>query len=67
MIAIILGTRPDIIKMSSITQECEARDLNNFSSISGQHCSYYIDAFSRNSASLTQNDVLAFHPALYGQ
>jgi len=43
MIAIILGTRPEIIKMSPIIRECEARNLDYFILHSGQHYSYDMD------------------------
>ncbi len=43
MIAIVLGTRPEIIKMSPIIRECEARDLDYFILHSGQHYSYDMD------------------------
>jgi UDP-N-acetylglucosamine 2-epimerase (non-hydrolysing) len=41
-IAIILGTRPEIIKMSPIIRECE-RNYNFFIIHSGQHYSYNMD------------------------
>jgi UDP-N-acetylglucosamine 2-epimerase (non-hydrolysing) len=43
MIAIILGTRPEIIKMSPIIRECESRGLDCFILHSGQHYSYDMD------------------------
>ena len=43
MIAIILGTRPEIIKMSPIIRECEARNLDYFILHTGQHYSYEMD------------------------
>jgi len=43
MIAIVLGTRPEIIKMSPIIRECEARNLDYFILHSGQHYSYDMD------------------------
>lgn len=43
MIAIVLGTRPEIIKMSPIIRECEARNLDYFILHSGQHYSYEMD------------------------
>ena len=49
MIAIILGTRPEIIKMSPIIRECEARNLDYFILHTGQHYSYEMDrAFFEN-------------------
>ena len=43
MIAIILGTRPEIIKMSPIIQECEKQSLDYFILHTGQHYSYNLD------------------------
>lgn len=43
MIAIILGTRPEIIKMSPIIRECEQRALDYFILHTGQHYSYEMD------------------------
>ena len=43
MIAAVLGTRPEIIKMSPIIRECEARNLDYFILHSGQHYSYEMD------------------------
>jgi UDP-N-acetylglucosamine 2-epimerase (non-hydrolysing) len=42
-IAIILGTRPEIIKMSPIIRECDRLDLNYFILHTGQHYSYKMD------------------------
>jgi UDP-N-acetylglucosamine 2-epimerase (non-hydrolysing) len=43
VIAIVLGTRPEIIKMSPIIRECESRNLDYFILHSGQHYSYDMD------------------------
>ena len=43
MIAIILGTRPEIIKMSPIIRECERQGLDYFILHTGQHYSYNLD------------------------
>ncbi len=43
MIAIILGTRPEIIKMSPIIRECEKRHIDYFIVHTGQHYSYNMD------------------------
>ncbi len=43
MIAIVLGTRPEIIKMSPIIRECEEGGLDYFILHSGQHYSYDMD------------------------
>ncbi len=43
MIAIILGTRPEIIKMSPIIRECEKQNISYFILHTGQHYSYNMD------------------------
>jgi len=42
-IAIILGTRPEIIKMSPVIKECKRLKLNYFIIHTGQHYSYDMD------------------------
>jgi UDP-N-acetylglucosamine 2-epimerase (non-hydrolysing) len=42
-IALILGTRPEIIKMSPLIWECASRKLDFFLIHSGQHYSYKLD------------------------
>jgi len=42
-IALVLGTRPEIIKMSPIIRECVLRELDFFIIHSGQHYSYQLD------------------------
>jgi len=42
-IAIILGTRPEIIKMSPIIRECEKQDIDYYILHTGQHYSYEMD------------------------
>ena len=42
-ISIILGTRPEIIKMSPIIRECEKKRLDYFILHTGQHYSYNLD------------------------
>ena len=42
-IALILGTRPEIIKMSPVMRECEKRGLDYFVLHTGQHYSYEMD------------------------
>jgi len=42
-ISIIVGTRPEIIKMSPIIRECERLNLNYFILHTGQHYSYNMD------------------------
>jgi len=41
--SIILGTHPEIIKMSPMIRECEKRDLDYFILHTGQHYSYNMD------------------------
>ena len=42
-IAIVLGTRPEIIKMSPVIRECEQKNLDYFILHTGQHYSYEMD------------------------
>jgi UDP-N-acetylglucosamine 2-epimerase (non-hydrolysing) len=42
-IALVLGTRPEIIKMSPVIRECERRSLDFFIMHTGQHYSYNMD------------------------
>lgn len=42
-IAVVLGTRPEIIKMSPIIRECQRRGLDYFVLHTGQHYSYEMD------------------------
>lgn len=42
-IAIIVGTRPEIIKMSPIIRECQQQELDFFILHTGQHYSYVMD------------------------
>jgi len=41
--AIILGTRPEIIKMSPVVRECEKKHVDYFILHTGQHYSYNMD------------------------
>lgn len=43
-IAVVLGTRPEIIKMAPVIRECERRGLNYFVLHTGQHYSYEMDS-----------------------
>ena len=43
-IAVILGTRPEIIKMAPIIRECERRKLDYFVLHTGQHYSHQMDS-----------------------
>lgn len=42
-IAIILGTHPEIIKMSPVIRECERRGIEYYILHTGQHYSYEMD------------------------
>ena len=42
-VCIVLGTRPEIIKMSPVVRECERRGLDFFILHTGQHYSYSMD------------------------
>ena len=42
-IVIVIGTRPEIIKMSPIIRECEKQNLDYFIMHTGQHYSYNLD------------------------
>lgn len=53
-LSIILGTRPEIIKMSSIIRECERRSLDYFILHTGQHYSYNMDKVFFNQLELPQ-------------
>ena len=43
MIAVVLGTRPEIVKMAPIIKELEKRDIDYFVIHTGQHYSYNLD------------------------
>jgi UDP-N-acetylglucosamine 2-epimerase (non-hydrolysing) len=43
MISIILGTRPEIIKMSPVIRECQRQGMDHFILHTGQHYSYNMD------------------------
>jgi UDP-N-acetylglucosamine 2-epimerase len=42
-VSIILGTRPEIIKMSPVIRACERSGLDHFILYTGQHYSYNMD------------------------
>lgn len=56
MIAIIIGTRPEIIKMSPIIMECESRGIDYFILHTGQHYSYNMDKLFYEQLSLPLPD-----------
>ena len=43
MICIVLGTRPEIIKMSPVIRACERLNVDYFILNTGQHYSYNMD------------------------
>ncbi len=43
-IAIVLGTRPEIIKMAPVIRECKKKGLDFFIVHTGQHYSYSMDS-----------------------
>jgi UDP-N-acetylglucosamine 2-epimerase (non-hydrolysing) len=55
-IALILGTRPEIIKMSPLIWECTSRKLDFFLIHSGQHYSYKLDKIFFEQLKLPQPD-----------
>lgn len=56
VIGIILGTRPEIIKMSPIIVECENRNMDYFILHTGQHYSYEMDRIFFEMLNLPQPD-----------
>lgn len=56
MIGIILGTRPEIIKMSPVITECEKQGLDYFILHTGQHYSYEMDRIFFEMLNLPQPD-----------
>lgn len=54
MIAIILGTRPEIIKMSPIIRECDRKKIDYFVLHTGQHYSYNMDKVFFEQLKLTE-------------
>lgn len=53
-IAVVLGTRPEIIKMSPIIKECIAQDLDYHVIHTGQHYSYSLDGIFFSELGLPQ-------------
>jgi|SRR5271157_262710 len=51
---VILGTRPEIIKLSPVIRACEARGLDYFMVHTGQHYSYEMDRIFFNELHLPQ-------------
>lgn len=56
-IAIILGTRPEIIKMSPVIKELEQRAMNYFVLHTGQHYSYFMDRIFFEQLELADADI----------
>jgi UDP-N-acetylglucosamine 2-epimerase (non-hydrolysing) len=52
-VCIILGTRPELIKMAPIIRACEKRNLDYFVIHTGQHYSYEMDEIFINELDLT--------------
>ena len=55
-IAIILGTRPEIIKMAPVIRECQRRGLDHSTIHTGQHYSYQMDRIFFEQLELPQPD-----------
>jgi len=55
-IAIILGTRPEIIKMAPVIRECQRRGLDHSIIHTGQHYSYQMDRIFFEQLELPQPD-----------
>ena len=55
-IAIILGTRPEIIKMAPVIRECQRRGLDYSIIHTGQHYSYHMDRIFFEQLELPQPD-----------
>jgi UDP-N-acetylglucosamine 2-epimerase (non-hydrolysing) len=56
MIGIILGTRPEIIKMSPVIRECERRNIDYFVLHTGQHYTYEMDRLFFDELELPEPD-----------
>ncbi len=54
--AIILGTRPEIIKMAPVIRECQRRGLDYSIIHTGQHYSYQMDLIFFEQLELPQPD-----------
>ncbi len=63
-IAIVLGTRPEIIKMSPVIRACERQNVDFFILHTGQHYSYTMDKifFEQLGQSGEQTGKLLPHP-----
>lgn len=55
-LAVVLGTRPEIIKMSPIIRECEKRGIDYFTCHTGQHYSYEMDRIFFEELELPQSE-----------
>ncbi|MBE8539360.1 hypothetical protein ICJ57_04410 [Geoglobus acetivorans] len=58
-IAIILGTRPEIIRMSPVIRECERKGMDYFVLHTGQHYSYEMDNINHTQAKCISRLVLS--------
>ena len=63
-ISIILGTRPEIIKMSPVIRECENKGLDYFILHTGQHYSYNLDVGSGSHAEETGKMLIGIEKIL---
>jgi len=67
-VAIILGTRPEIVKFAPIIRECEKRELNYFIVHTGQHYDYLMDKVFFEDLKLPQPKYnLKVGSGLYGE
>jgi len=57
MIAIVLGTRPEIIKMAPVIRECVKRGVDHFVLHTGQHYDYEMDKVFFNELELEPESV----------
>src|SRR5512133_2573068 len=56
MLAIVLGTRPEIIKMSPIIRSCQKKGVDFFVLHTGQHYSYEMDRVFFEELNLPKTD-----------
>jgi len=68
MFSLILGTRPEIIKLSPIIRECESRNIPYFTLHTGQHYSYEMDRIFFEELELPQPEInLDIGSGLHGE
>ena len=67
-VSIILGTRPEIIKMAPVIRECQRRGLHHFLLHTGQHYSYDMDEVFYKELGLPEPDYnLSVGSGLHGE